>query len=59
MTPGVYGDLAVGVDPDGADAWAEQETTAHGSRIGAPPDPFAVLFWSAIEVPSRVRPPGN
>jgi len=34
-------DLAVGVDPDGADAWAWQELLASGVRIGAPPDAFA------------------
>jgi 4-alpha-glucanotransferase len=33
-------DLAVGVDPDGADAWAQQELLALGTRVGAPPDEF-------------------
>lgn len=37
---GVMQDLAVGVDPDGADAWIWQGTFAPGMRVGAPPDEF-------------------
>ena len=33
-------DLAIGVDPDGADAWAMQDLLAEGVRVGAPPDEF-------------------
>jgi 4-alpha-glucanotransferase len=33
-------DLAVGVDPDGADAWILQDLLASGVRVGAPPDAF-------------------
>jgi len=33
-------DLAVGVDPDGADAWALQDLLAEGVSVGAPPDEF-------------------
>jgi 4-alpha-glucanotransferase len=33
-------DLAVGVDPDGADAWALQDLLAGEARLGAPPDEF-------------------
>jgi len=33
-------DLAVGVDPDGADAWCLQDLLALGVRVGAPPDEF-------------------
>ncbi|MGH9128781.1 MAG: 4-alpha-glucanotransferase [Acidimicrobiales bacterium] len=33
-------DLAVGVDPDGADAWMWQDCFALGTRVGAPPDAF-------------------
>jgi 4-alpha-glucanotransferase len=33
-------DLAIGVDPDGADAWALQDLLADGVRVGAPPDEF-------------------
>jgi len=41
MPIGLYGDLAVGVDPGGADVWAAQETYAHGVSLGAPPDQFS------------------
>ncbi|MGH3913390.1 MAG: 4-alpha-glucanotransferase, partial [Pseudonocardiaceae bacterium] len=41
MAIGVLHDLAVGVDPDGADAWALQDVLATGVSIGAPPDPFS------------------
>jgi 4-alpha-glucanotransferase len=33
-------DLAIGVDPDGADAWALQDMLAGDVRVGAPPDAF-------------------
>ncbi|HUQ62506.1 MAG TPA: 4-alpha-glucanotransferase [Acidimicrobiales bacterium] len=33
-------DLAVGFDPDGADAWEFQDVLASGVSIGAPPDAF-------------------
>ena len=35
---GLYRDLAVGVNPNGAEAWADQELVAPGAAIGAPPD---------------------
>lgn len=37
---GTIHDIAVGVHPDGADAWAFQDQIAHGVSIGAPPDTF-------------------
>ncbi len=37
---GVLHDLAVGVDPDGADSWIWQEAFADGMTVGAPPDVF-------------------
>ncbi|MFI2432245.1 4-alpha-glucanotransferase [Streptomyces sp. NPDC018693] len=40
MPIGVVHDLAVGVHPTGADAWAQQEYLAPGMSIGAPPDAF-------------------
>jgi 4-alpha-glucanotransferase len=40
MPIGVVHDLAVGVDPDGADAWALQDVLATGATVGAPPDAF-------------------
>ena len=33
-------DLAIGVDPDGADAWLWQDQFARGVTVGAPPDEF-------------------
>jgi 4-alpha-glucanotransferase len=38
---GIYRDLAVGVNPNGAEAWADQELVAPGAAIGAPPDPLS------------------
>ena len=38
---GLYRDLALGVDPDGADVWADPAQFLSGARIGAPPDAFA------------------
>lgn len=40
MPIGVIHDLAVGVDPGGADAWALQDDLAGEVRVGAPPDAF-------------------
>ena len=40
MSVGVVHDLAVGVDPGGADAWGLQDVLAVGATIGAPPDSF-------------------
>jgi 4-alpha-glucanotransferase len=40
MPLGVIHDLAVGVDPGGADAWLFQDVLAAGVTVGAPPDGF-------------------
>jgi 4-alpha-glucanotransferase len=40
MALGIMHDLAVGVHPDGADAWALQDVLALGVSAGAPPDAF-------------------
>ncbi|EQB15424.1 4-alpha-glucanotransferase [Novosphingobium lindaniclasticum] len=40
MAVGLIGDLAVGIDPQGSDAWAMQESILSGLTIGAPPDPL-------------------
>jgi 4-alpha-glucanotransferase len=37
---GIVHDLAVGIDPGGADAWMLQDVIAAGAKIGAPPDAF-------------------
>ncbi len=41
MAIGLYRDLAVGVNPNGAEAWADQELIVPGAAIGAPPDPLS------------------
>jgi 4-alpha-glucanotransferase len=38
LTLGLYRDLAVGVDPNGAEAWADPMMTVTGASVGAPPD---------------------
>ncbi len=38
--PGAVLDLAVGVDPGGADTWMWQDVFAPGMTVGAPPDEF-------------------
>jgi len=40
MRVGIVHDLAVGVDPAGADTWAGRDAYAAGASIGAPPDTF-------------------
>ena len=40
MSIGLYSDLAVGIDPHGADAWSEQNAIVSGVSVGAPPDEF-------------------
>lgn len=53
MCLGVMGDLAVGVDPDGADAWALQDVLARGVTAGAPPDEFNQLGQDWSQPPWR------
>lgn len=38
---GLYRDLAVGVNADGADAWSNQGDIVSGISVGAPPDAFS------------------
>ncbi|CAN0171128.1 unnamed protein product [Phaeothamnion confervicola] len=40
MSIGLYTDLAVGIDPNGADAWSRQDAVLADFSIGAPPDEF-------------------
>jgi 4-alpha-glucanotransferase len=40
MPLGLYLDLAVGVSPDGAEAWAHRGSVVAGASLGAPPDEF-------------------
>jgi 4-alpha-glucanotransferase len=41
MPIGLYTDFAIGVDPNGADAWIFQDDFATGASVGAPPDLFS------------------
>jgi 4-alpha-glucanotransferase len=43
MPVGIVHDLAVGIDPDGADGWLLQDVLAAGVHTGAPPDAFNQL----------------
>ncbi|GHI48459.1 MULTISPECIES: 4-alpha-glucanotransferase [Streptomyces] len=43
MAVGLVHDLAVGVHPDGSDAWSQQDVFAAGMSVGAPPDAFNAL----------------
>lgn len=53
MELGIMHDLAVGVDPDGADAWALQDVLALGVTAGAPPDEFNQLGQDWSQPPWR------
>ncbi|WP_433721849.1 4-alpha-glucanotransferase [Actinoplanes sp. CA-051413] len=43
MPVGIVHDLAVGIDPSGADGWLLQDVLAAGVHTGAPPDAFNQL----------------
>jgi 4-alpha-glucanotransferase len=53
MPLGIMHDLAVGVHPDGADAWALQDVLALGVTAGAPPDEFNQLGQNWSQPPWR------
>ena len=58
MGIGLYQDLAVGFDPDGADAWAMQDVLVPGWSIGAPPDAYNLngQDWGLLPPnPGRLR----
>ncbi len=42
MGVGIYRDMAVGVDSNGAETWANQALYCLQMRVGAPPDPLAL-----------------
>jgi len=42
MTLGLYGDVAVGVDPNGSEVWSNRTLYVEGAAVGAPPDPLAL-----------------
>ena len=55
---GLYQDLAVGFDAEGADAWAMQDVLVPGWSIGAPPDSYNLngQDWGLLPPnPSRLR----
>jgi 4-alpha-glucanotransferase len=53
MSLGIVHDLAVGVHPHGADAWALQDSLALGVSAGAPPDEFNQLGQDWSQPPWR------
>jgi 4-alpha-glucanotransferase len=53
MSLGVVHDLAVGVNPAGADAWALGDALARGVSVGAPPDQFNQLGQDWNQPPWR------
>ncbi|HET9889059.1 MAG TPA: 4-alpha-glucanotransferase, partial [Mycobacterium sp.] len=53
MSLGIMHDLAVGVHPNGADAWALQDVMALGVTAGAPPDEFNQLGQDWSQPPWR------
>ena len=53
MRIGVMHDLAVGVHPDSADAWALQDVLAQGVSVGAPPDMYNQLGQNWSQPPWR------
>lgn len=53
MSLGVVHDLAVGVHPDGADAWGLPEALARRVTVGAPPDQYNQLGQDWSQPPWR------
>jgi len=53
MRAGIIHDLAVGVDGDGADAWALQDVLAEGVSVGCPPDMYNQLGQDWAQPPWR------
>ncbi|TQM96120.1 4-alpha-glucanotransferase [Ornithinimicrobium humiphilum] len=53
MSLGVVADLAVGVHPDGADAWSLGEALARGVTVGAPPDQYNQMGQDWSQPPWR------
>ena len=53
MAIGVMHDLAVGVHPEGADAWALRDVLAGGVAVGAPPDMYNQMGQDWSQPPWR------
>ena len=58
MRIGIYGDLAVGNAPGGADVWSQPALFARKVCLGAPPDPYSATgqTWGLLPLlPQRLR----
>ncbi len=53
MALGIVHDLAVGVSPNGSDAWARQDDLARGITVGAPPDAYNQIGQDWSQPPWR------
>ena len=55
MALGLYGDLAIGVRPDGAELWSEPAAFARGVSLGTPPDQFSATgqVWNLAPMSPR------
>ena len=53
MKAGIVHDLAVGVHPEGADAWALADVLAQGVSVGAPPDMYNQMGQDWSQPPWR------
>ena len=53
MAIGLMHDLAVGVHPEGADAWSLQDVLARGMSVGAPPDMYNQMGQDWSQPPWR------
>jgi len=61
MAIGLYQDMAVGIDPHGADAWAFQDQLVSNASIGTPPELFSPggQRWNLAPFhPERIRTDG-
>jgi 4-alpha-glucanotransferase len=61
MAIGLYKDMAVGIDPHGADAWAFQDQLVSNASIGTPPELFSPngQRWNLAPFhPERIRTGG-
>ena len=61
MAIGLYKDMAVGIDPGGADSWAFQDQLVAAASVGTPPELFSPngQRWNLSPFhPSRIRKDG-
>jgi hypothetical protein len=57
LSIGLYLDVAVGVRPDGFDAWSDQSALVPNVAVGAPPDPLnpGQQNWGLLQSPCIAR----